>query len=72
MEEGNKKETKPAYQKLYVVKKGKYFIWYQYANKGTKTGPGQADVYCFFESIFTALKQKHEHEIDGNIPYNRA
>ena len=72
MEDNNENETKPACQKLYAVKQGEYFIWYQQANQGADAGSGQADAYRFFEFISAALKQKHEYEIYGDIPYDRA
>ena len=72
MEDNNENETEPACQKLYAVEQGKYLIWHQQANKGADAGSGQADAYCFFEFIPVALKQKHEYEFYGDIPYDRA
>ena len=72
MEDNNEKKTKPARQKLYAVEQGKYLIWHQQTNKGADAGSGQADACCFFEFISAALKQKHEYEIYGDIPYDRA
>lgn len=72
MEDNNENETKPACQKLYAVKQGKYFIRHRQADKGADAGSGQTDAYYFFKFISAALKQKHEYEIYGDIPYDRA
>ena len=72
MEDNNEDETEPTRQKLYAIEHGEYLICHQPADKGADTGSGQADIYCLFELIPTALKQKHEYEIYGDIPYDRA
>ncbi len=72
MESNNENETKPVSQKLYAIEQGEYLTWHQQANQGADAGSGQADAYCLLELISAALKQKHEYEIYGDIPYDRA
>ena len=71
-EETVENETEQTRQKLYAIEQGEYLIRHQQADKGADTGSGEANAYCLFELISTALKQKHKYEIYGDIPYDRA